>query len=310
MGDCDALLELQEGSDSEFTMRLADLYIHALFSFPNAKGIEDLDAAFRTYSTDNRVKRHRQHEVFLEKKFAGCEREVFNDPRVRYPSWRPYLSGETGTMSQLVLNGYYHYYMHLVDMGITANALVDCQLLLTQLVETADISLFSDRDWRTILRIFATGATQGFELPPKSWWQGVISYMDAKKTATNQWEFWRNYPERQSWSSFWGWQPSSSVLSIPRPKIPIASGLSQEASYNVYEYYPFIPSFLEYPSESWGFTSGSGAEAFDHDFGVAKRRFEALKQLVSGSNGVGGKRRSLYKTKSRRNKRKTRKSTL
>lgn len=310
MGDCLPLLVLQEGSGDDFTVRLADMYIHALFSYPNAKGLKDLQIAFESYSTVNRVQRHRQHEAFLQRKFTGCEREVFNDASVRYPNWRPYLSGQTGTMSQLILNGYYHFYLHLVDMGLTVNAKADCQILLTQLVQTADISLFTDNDWRAIHRIFEIGASQGFQLPSKGWWQSVLTYLDEKKAATSQWEFWRNYPERRTWDSFWSWSPSSKVLPTVRPKIPIASGLSQEASYNVYEYYPFYPSFLDYPTDSWGFTSGTGAVAFERDFASAKRRFETLKQHLTGSNNVGGKRRSSSKAKSRRNKRKTRKSTL
>lgn len=302
--ECAALLVLQEGSIDDFTIRLADVYIHALFSFPSARGLEDLEAAFETYS-ENPVERHRQHEIFLKRKFRGCEEAVFNDPSVKYPSWRPYLSGETGTMSQLILNGYYTYYLHLVNMGLRVNAVADCQVLLTQLIETADLSLFTVADWETIQQIFELGSAAGFTLPSRRWWLSVLEYFDAKNTTLSQWEFWQNNPERRTWELFWSWQPSSQVLAQTRPKIPLAAGLPEEKSYGVYEYYPFIPSYAQYPTTNWGFTSGSGTAVFRRDFANARERIEVLRRNMSGA--AGGRRR-LSKTRRHRNKRRTPKS--
>jgi hypothetical protein len=300
--ECAALLVLQEGSLDDFTIRLADMYIHALFSYPNTSGQADLRAEFERYS-DDPLERHRQHEIFLERKFRRCEEAVFNDPTVKYPSWRPYLSGETGTMSQLILNGYYQYYTHLVDRGIRFNGLADCQVLLTQLVESTDLARLTAADWRAIREIFTLGSTVGFGLPPRRWWSSVLEYLDAKKDALTRWEFWRNNPERRTWDQFWSWQPSSDVLAVNRPRIPLAEGLPEGKSYGVYEYYPFIPSNEQYPTTAWGFTSGSGAAAFTRDFANTKAKFELLRSNLSGSNATGGRRQRRRKTRKQQTRR-------
>ncbi len=310
MGDCEELLEIANSTEKGMTIRVADLYIHALFSYPNANDLEDLQEAFDVYKEADlsRLDRHREHELFLMQKFTGCEREVFNDPTVEYPGWRSYLSGTTGTMSQLIMNGYYVYYLYLVmDVGLEANLLADAQLILTHLIESADITQLTESDWANISQIIRLAVTnEGFPLPSRGWWQSVLNYFTAKRAALAGWEFWQTYPERRSWKGFWEWQPSVELLAVQKPVIPLAPGLNDKDHFGVYEYYPFIPTWQDFPSTIWGFSSGGGEEVFASDFQNAYRKFEDLRDFFApGNNNRGGRARRKNTHRNRNGNRKS-----
>ncbi len=71
--------------------------------------------------------RNHQNKILTEVK--NCEKEIFNDPRVYYTS-KDHLSGETGTMSTILTNGYLYLYNQLLDQGLKVNADVDLRILL------------------------------------------------------------------------------------------------------------------------------------------------------------------------------------
>ncbi len=310
MGDCDALLELTDGSEKSFTIRVADQYIHALFRYPNAGDLADLQEAFDNYSVD-RLERHRQHEEFLQMRFQGCEHEIFNDPTVQYPVGRSYLSGRTGTMSQLIMNGYYNYYVFLVEeLGVEANFVVDAQLLLTHLIESADLTKFTEQEQSSVQRIFQlANMHEGFQVPSRAWWQSVLNYFSSKRAAAENWEFWQNNPDRRSWRGFWEWEPSRDMLETPRPRIPRAEGLEEGETFSTYEYYPFIPKHQDGPEKLWGFNTGVGEREFRADYNAAIIKFEDLRDFFAPvNNNRGGKpRRGTRKNKrtNRKNKSKS-----
>lgn len=66
----------------------------------------------------------------------GCEKEVFNDPRVFYVG-KPFLSGKTGTMSTILTNGYLVLYNSLFD-SVQVNADVDLQILLNLVIRSKE----------------------------------------------------------------------------------------------------------------------------------------------------------------------------
>lgn len=274
--DCKPFLKLTKQSQKGLTVRVADVFIHALYTYPNAKnGI--LEKQYELYSKTDPVKRHRQHELFLMKLFKDCYKEIMNDPTVVYDNNRPHFSGKTGTMSQLVQNGYYNYYLALFELGVEANLIADAQTLLTQLVETVDMNKLSANEWASIQQIFAYAQQQGFVMPDRDWWDSILDYIEGKKAALSLWSWWTSNPTQHSWEQFWEWSPPKSIFSYPSPIISIQASLPQRSSYYVYEYYPYRSPNKGDPTRTYGSTTST----FQKDYKEAIQKFETLQDMFA-----------------------------
>ena len=281
---CAYFLSLTDKSLPDFTVRVADTYIHALGGFPTVSDFPELEESLASYS-DVPLERHRQHEVFLQRVFRRCEREIMNDPSVRYPDWRPQFNGKTGTMSQLLQNGFYVYYAKLLERGIETNILADALSLLTHLRYSADPSLFSEAEKSAIQTIFRRSNEAGFRLPSREWWDEEARYLAAKKAIVESKEAWANVPpERKMWR-FLAWAVPAKDL--PPNRLP-SEGIQKPEElglpsviYDIYDYYPY--NMID-----------SGV--FEEDLRAHLQKLETLRDLLTP---LGGGRRKRSK-KSRR----------
>ena len=256
-------------------VRRADLYIHALMTYPNSRELPELEEAFEQYS-ENPLERHRQHQAFLQEMFQGCEEAVMNDPNVTYAEYRPHFNGKTGTMSQLIQNGYYVYYAYLLGKGLEVNPIADAQSVLTQLVETADITLFTENEWEALSFILGKGIEAGFVPPSPDWWDSVIQYIEEKYKILDSWTYWKTHPSKRSWDDFWGYVPPKNQFSLEKPKIPRQENMKAE-SYGVYEYYPYHTNRSGFP----GIHLGSDTGDFEKDYQKTLQKFHDLKAFFT-----------------------------
>ena len=87
------------------------------------------DVWYRGVSIDTYPK-FLKHQEYILNISKGCEKAIFNDPRVKYPG-KSILSGPTGTMSSILTNGYLYLYNSLLDRvpSLEVNADVDLRIL-------------------------------------------------------------------------------------------------------------------------------------------------------------------------------------
>lgn len=109
---CEQFLRIVSG-DETFTTRVADEIIH------NHRDIFDM-------SPEARVAHHKGIQAEILDRFAGCEKQIFNDPTVKY-TFRKHFNGTTGTMSNILTSGYLNLYFTLLNRrdAIEVNALDD-----------------------------------------------------------------------------------------------------------------------------------------------------------------------------------------
>lgn len=72
-----------------------------------------------------------EHQKNILAAVEGCEKQIFNDPRVYYGT-KDHLSGETGTMTSMLVNGFLHLYNQLLERvpSLKVNADNDLRVLL------------------------------------------------------------------------------------------------------------------------------------------------------------------------------------
>jgi len=109
--DCDILTQDTKREYPIFTIRYIDLIIHLLNNF----GINDYDT-------------HLQHQKNILKIVKGCEMNIFNDPKVKYPN-RKHFNGMYGTMSNILTSYYFYLYWHLLEKGVKVNIEEDCKTM-------------------------------------------------------------------------------------------------------------------------------------------------------------------------------------
>jgi hypothetical protein len=281
---CAFFLELTDKSEAEFTVRVADVYIHGLGGVATVGIFPELEEVIAGYSRDP-LNRHREHQAFLQRVLRRCEREIMNDPTVKYPSWRPHFSGKTGTMSQLLQNGFYVYYAKLLERGLEANLLADGLSLLTHLRYSADPALFTDAEKSAIQTILRYAEEAGLRSPSRDWWDEEIRYITEKKAIVESKEAWLALPPERKWFRFQGWGVSAKDLPpnrVPSQGIPKAEelGLPVNAIYDAYEYYPYT-------------IKDTGV--FEDDFQTYLQKLQTMRDLLAPP--AGGKRRRVRKSR-------------
>jgi hypothetical protein len=82
----------------------------------------------------------------------GCEKEIFNDPRVFYVG-KPHLQGVTGTMSTILTNGYLFLYNELLNLNptIQVNADIDLQILLRLAIHSKENMPQQEREYLQLI---------------------------------------------------------------------------------------------------------------------------------------------------------------
>lgn len=239
--ECREYLERTDASEPGLSIRVADAFIHAFGDHADVSAYPDLQAALESY--EDSPARVAQHEDFLQRVFEGCEQQIMNDPRVEYAEWRPHFHGRNGTMSQLVQNGYYRYYLYLVNRRLQANLLADAYSLLVQLRYSLDPRLLSEEQLEAVKEILRRGVARGLTLPSRQWWDAEIAYLRNKRRIVEAKEKWATFPPATRWWQFKQWSLSDQEL--PRNQVrqgipaPGDIGLPPEATYSAYEYVPF-----------------------------------------------------------------------
>jgi len=116
----------------EFTERSESKNNSAGFSVRNIDVI--IHSSESTSGTDPSGKKHMSHQENIVEIIRGCEKEIFNDPDVSYPG-REYLNGKTGTMSNILLSGFFILYAYLLDskFDIEINAEADFKILFNHI---------------------------------------------------------------------------------------------------------------------------------------------------------------------------------
>jgi hypothetical protein len=111
-------------TDPNFTIRGIDIIIHAL------------------YYEERTLDQHVRHQLCVLELVKGIEKDLFNDPRVRYPYDRPALSGPTGTMSNVLTSYFFTMYAEMMKIpGMMVNTSYD----LLQCYYLACFFQFDDR---------------------------------------------------------------------------------------------------------------------------------------------------------------------
>jgi hypothetical protein len=242
---CEEFLQITN-DDATFTIRLADLYIHAAALYGPASLIpKDLATIFEEERIRNTsesqpwsLTRHRAHEKRLERIFAGCEEAVFNDPNVKYPN-RWYLNGKTGTMSQLLLNGYFQYYNILRKKGLEVNLQTDINILATLFLESINVKLLNGAEWAAILDILNAAKEMNHPLTTEAWWNAYIKYwVDKKEAADRFYTYWKNNPEKRSLAVLANWKPRATEFTGELPSMPRPDA-QRQTTFSRYEYFPY-----------------------------------------------------------------------
>ena len=119
--NCDNFIERSNSKNNSagFSVRNIDLIIHSSESSPN---------------NDPTGKIHIMHQENIIEIIKGCEKEIFNDPNVSYPG-RIYFNGKTGTMSNILVSGFFILYDYLMDdkFDIEINAEADFKILFNHI---------------------------------------------------------------------------------------------------------------------------------------------------------------------------------
>jgi hypothetical protein len=245
---CEEFLRLTNDNPG-FTIRVADLYIHAVALFGDGSGAMSIPKELATIFEEERIRnrsesqpwsltRHRAHEKRLERIFAKCEEAVFNDPTVKYPG-RWYLNGKTGTMSQLLLNGYFVYYNTLRKRGLEVNLQADVNILATLFIESINIKLLNAQEWVAILDILNAAKEENHPLTTEAWWNAYIKYwVDKKDAADTYYTYWKNNPEKRSLAALASWKPRPGEFTGELPTMPKPES-ERQVSFSRYEYFPY-----------------------------------------------------------------------
>ncbi len=222
------LLSLSDKTEGEsFTVREIDRLIHHLYPYSPVSSQE-----------------HLAHQITLLSITRGHEREVFNDPSVRYPGWRPHLSGETGTMSNILTSSFFYLYWQLIEMGLRIDPEADFkvmhQILMSMNFEqdledrfTLSIPPEEYRSFRQVLH-YLNQLNPGSPLLTSAYWDRVIHQFEyyiahCSAEAESTWEFWQTNPHQRRISTFMQWT---------RCSVPVPEYLDFAHNYSRYEYFP------------------------------------------------------------------------
>lgn len=137
---------------------------------------------------------HIKHQVNILKIVADCEKLIFNDPHVKYPS-RRHFSGIFGTMSNIFTSYFFLLYLDLLSKGVQVSADEDCKTLFF-LLHSIDMHRLPATELTYIRRIIEH-FKRTIDSPFFStiWWEnflrGMVKLIDEKKRTT----FYQNCPE-------------------------------------------------------------------------------------------------------------------
>ncbi len=222
------LMSLSDKTEGDsFTVREIDRLIHHLYSQGPVSSQD-----------------HLAHQVALLSITRGHEREVFNDPSVRYPGWRPHFSGETGTMSNVLTSSFFYLYWQLIEKGLRVNPEDDFkvmhQILMSMNFEQdledhfmVSIPHEEFHSFRQSLH-YLNQLNPGSPLLTAAYWDRVIHQFEhyvarCSAEAEATWEFWQKNPHQHKVSTFMQWT---------RCSVPMPEYLDFAHNYSRYEYFP------------------------------------------------------------------------
>lgn len=226
---CAHFLEVVSG-DEHFTTRVADTLIHS------HEGIYDTSPA-------EFLAHHKAKQRELLDTFAGCEKQIFNDPAVRY-GFRKHFDGTTGTMSNILTSGYFTLYERLLNgpYGIEVNALDDYITLffLAASLSVVDGAFVIDsEEFEAMKRILVRlqSMLPAAELFTEGWFREYIDFLrTAHSEALEKYSYYKNHPENQTVTQAIEWKSSR----LPKNTRETLNKKLFLGSYNhtLYEYYP------------------------------------------------------------------------
>jgi hypothetical protein len=157
------LLEPSLGSSQYITVREVDRYIHQLFY---------------ECQTHCSYKQHISHQRDILELVRDCERQIFNDPTVVYAT-RPHLTGQYGTMSNILTSYYFYLYKSLLHRGVKIATDHDCTTIFCLLlqVDPTSIPICEKKYIRQILR-YIRQKDPTLKYFDRLWWNHLINVID------------------------------------------------------------------------------------------------------------------------------------
>jgi hypothetical protein len=235
---CDRFLEIVSG-DEGFTTRRADEIIH------EHAGYEDM-------SPREKLAHHKRKQQDILARFVGCEKEIFNDPTVKYP-FRKHFSGRTGTMSNILTSGYLMLYEYLLNgpLEIDVNPADDFLTLfyLASSLKVVDGVFLVDHDeFEAMKRILVRlrSMLPETQLFTEEWFHFYRQFLERlHREALEGYTYYRNNPERQSPGQLIGWKLSK--LSKEEQEEVRGMQFAGSYSHSLYEYYPpyMYPNYMD-----------------------------------------------------------------
>jgi hypothetical protein len=216
-------------TESGFTTRRADQIIHSLYGI--------------SMSPMNMLQAHKDLQQTIILEFAGCEKAIFNDPRIKYPH-RDHFRGTTGTMSNILTSGYFLLYDYLLNgnFGIEVNVFDDYIILFYQVLSlqvAGDVFIIDGDEFEAIKRILVKFQSM---IPrdllfTNAWFREYVDFLrNTHREALEHFTYYRNNPERQTVEAAIEWKESR----VPKPqkeilrhKLFVPSGNHMQ-----YEYHP------------------------------------------------------------------------
>lgn len=230
-------LERVEGDDT-FTTRRFDLILHAHPSFLN-------------FTEEERIAYHKRKQEDIRILAENNERELFNDPHVRYP-FRKHFNGAPGTMSNILTSGYFTLYAQLLEgnFGIQVNVLDDMKTifaLASSFPVAKGVFVIDEEELDSVRRILnrlwkllrTSNAPQtGVILPfTQMWFVCYETFLRSIHTdALESYTFYKNNPNQRSLEQVISWKVSRAT-STQRDEWRL-HGYLPSYQHDPYEYYP------------------------------------------------------------------------
>ena len=277
---CVEFLRIVDGNET-FTTRVADTLLH------DHRRMGETAAA--------KLLHHKAKQREILDLFAGCEKQIFNDPEVKY-TFRNHFNGKTGTMSNILTSGYFVLYDRLLNgpYGIEVNALDDLVTVfhLASSLTVRDNAFVMDSDEfeamkRIILRLQSMLPEN--TLFTEQWFRTYTEFLRAiHREALEKYTYYRNDPSHQTVTQAMGWKVPR--LKEAEQKVAKEKYFIRSFNHDLYEYYPPYMNVQYYnaPIEEYFTKLPALAQLFTHP--RETRLFEVPAKKTTKKNGRGGYR--------------------
>ena len=188
---CDKFIERSNSKNNSagFSVRNIDKIIHSSESTPNK---------------DPTGKIHIEHQENIIKIIKGCEKQIFNDPDVSYPG-REYFNGKTGTMSNILVSGFFILYDYLLDdkFDIEINAEADFKILFNHIqsfkLNQSNEVVMPKKEFDAFKRIFKMLRKKNkSDIFKVAWFDQLISlFIEEHERAVVEYPFYKDKPNSQ-----------------------------------------------------------------------------------------------------------------